>query len=132
LPDFSYSNLPHGQKNYHTMYQCGIFTTQCTKWQWIFHSKALQNIPKLVFLVWKYTIWQLWLQSVRWSQSASTLHFLLFLFWPIGECSPSLILVPEANVMIFSIFMLKKLVKNWRFQLKFLLFRQTKIIITLV
>jgi hypothetical protein len=24
----------------------------------IFHFKALQNLPKLGFLVWKYTIWQ--------------------------------------------------------------------------
>jgi hypothetical protein len=24
----------------------------------IFHSKALQNLPKLGFLVWKQTIWQ--------------------------------------------------------------------------
>jgi hypothetical protein len=26
----------------------------------IFHCKALQNLPKLRFLVWKYTIWQPW------------------------------------------------------------------------
>jgi hypothetical protein len=27
----------------------------------IFYSKALQILPKLVFLVWKLTIWQPWL-----------------------------------------------------------------------
>jgi hypothetical protein len=27
----------------------------------IFRSKALQNLPKLGFLVWKQTIWQPWL-----------------------------------------------------------------------
>jgi hypothetical protein len=26
----------------------------------IFHSKALQNLPKVGFLVWKHTIWQPW------------------------------------------------------------------------
>jgi hypothetical protein len=26
----------------------------------IFHSKTFQNLPKLGFMVWKYTIWQLW------------------------------------------------------------------------
>jgi hypothetical protein len=29
----------------------------------ILHSKALQNLPKLGFLVWKYTIWQHWLTA---------------------------------------------------------------------
>jgi hypothetical protein len=34
-----------------------------SKWAWImytniFHSKALQNLPKWGFLVWKNTIWQ--------------------------------------------------------------------------
>jgi hypothetical protein len=31
----------------------------------IFHSKALPNIPKLGFLVWKYTIWQPWSWNSR-------------------------------------------------------------------
>jgi hypothetical protein len=26
----------------------------------LFHSKALQNLPKLGFFVWKYTMWQHW------------------------------------------------------------------------
>jgi hypothetical protein len=47
---------------------------KCTK---NFHPEAFQNIPKLVFLVWKYTIWQPWvppstilvaLKSHRWVQ----------------------------------------------------------------
>jgi hypothetical protein len=39
-------------------------TIKCTS---IFHSKALQNLPKLGFLVWKQTIWQPWIHgtSVR-------------------------------------------------------------------
>jgi hypothetical protein len=31
------------------------------KYTSIFHSKALQNLPKLGFLVWKQTIWQPWI-----------------------------------------------------------------------
>jgi hypothetical protein len=34
---------------------------ECTK---LFHSKALQNLPKLGFLVWKQTIWQPWFQPI--------------------------------------------------------------------
>jgi hypothetical protein len=30
----------------------------------IYHSKALQNVPKLGFLVRKQTIWQTWRQSL--------------------------------------------------------------------
>jgi hypothetical protein len=33
------------------------------KYTKIFHSKALQNLPKSGFLVWKQTIWQPWLES---------------------------------------------------------------------
>jgi hypothetical protein len=29
----------------------------------IFHSKALQNLPKSFFFVWKYTLWQPWKQT---------------------------------------------------------------------
>jgi hypothetical protein len=39
----------------------------------IFHSKSLQNLPKLVFLVWKYTIWQPFLETKKsrnWNLSA--------------------------------------------------------------
>jgi hypothetical protein len=31
-----------------------------TKFTNIFHCKPLQNLSKVVFLVWKYTIWQPW------------------------------------------------------------------------
>jgi hypothetical protein len=34
------------------------------KYNHIFHSKALQNLPKLEFLVWKQTIWQLCFNSI--------------------------------------------------------------------
>jgi hypothetical protein len=38
-----------------TMYQ------MVTKYTNIFRCKTLQNLPKLVFLVWKYSIWHSWL-----------------------------------------------------------------------
>jgi hypothetical protein len=39
------------------------------KYSSIFHSKALQNLPKLGFLVWKQTIWQPWsAPSFFWSR----------------------------------------------------------------
>jgi hypothetical protein len=34
----------------------------------IFHSKALQNLPKLGLLVWKQTIWQPCLHSPLWTR----------------------------------------------------------------
>jgi hypothetical protein len=43
-------NIPDGRK----MFPMAI------KYNKKFHSNALQNIPKLVFLVWNYTIWQPW------------------------------------------------------------------------
>jgi hypothetical protein len=70
LPDFSWYNVPkRGEKicqmttklpNAHWMYPMVV---KYSKWpdyicNNIFHSKVLQNIPKLVFLVWKETIWQ--------------------------------------------------------------------------
>jgi hypothetical protein len=44
-------------------------TVKYSKWPYvkytsIFHSKALHNLPKLGFLVWKQTIWQRWCGSV--------------------------------------------------------------------
>jgi hypothetical protein len=68
LPDFSWCMIPKPEK----MYQ---MNTNCTKWSWgipnvrtifhtalkfinIFQSKALQNLLRLGFLVWKQTIWQ--------------------------------------------------------------------------
>jgi hypothetical protein len=37
------------------MYQMAL---KCSKYTHTFRSKALQNLPKVVFLVWKYAIWQ--------------------------------------------------------------------------
>jgi hypothetical protein len=72
LPDFSWHNIPKRGSVYQNesqiipncikiyqivlkyMYQVALKYTN------IFHSKAFQNIPKLVFLYWKYTIWQPW------------------------------------------------------------------------
>jgi hypothetical protein len=31
----------------------------------LFHPKALQNLPKLGFFIWKYTIWQTWFTQAR-------------------------------------------------------------------
>jgi hypothetical protein len=43
-------NVPNGRN----IFQMDIEYTN------LFHSKVLQNLPKLGFLVWKYTIWQPW------------------------------------------------------------------------
>jgi hypothetical protein len=58
LPDFSPYNVPKRWKYYQMM-------TQYTKWPQIrrkktkiFYSKALQILPKLGFMEWKYSIWQ--------------------------------------------------------------------------
>jgi hypothetical protein len=68
LPDFSWYMIPKLEK----MYQ---MNTKCIQWArhipnvhkifqmarkyfTIFQSQALQNLPKLGFLVWKQTIWQ--------------------------------------------------------------------------
>jgi hypothetical protein len=70
LPDFSWCNVPKREEVYqmttkytkqlaHLLNRLKIYqiTTKCTN---LFHSKALQNIPTLGILVWKYTIWQPW------------------------------------------------------------------------
>jgi hypothetical protein len=69
LPDFSWHNIPKGGKIYqiittspngHNIYipnDRKIFQVTI-KYTIIFHSKALKNLPKLGFLVWKQTIWQ--------------------------------------------------------------------------
>jgi hypothetical protein len=57
LPDLSWHNIPKPRKIYQngrTVYQMTIQYTN------IFHSKALQNLRKLGFLVWKHIIWQPW------------------------------------------------------------------------
>jgi hypothetical protein len=43
------------QQNGSNIFQMGITSTN------IFHSKALQPLPSLGFLVWKWTIWQPWM-----------------------------------------------------------------------
>jgi hypothetical protein len=48
-------NIPNDHKlyqNVHKIYQIVLKHTN------VFHSKALQNIPKFGYLVWKQTIWQ--------------------------------------------------------------------------
>jgi hypothetical protein len=50
LPNCHRIHIPNDRK----IYQMTITYTS------IFHSKALQNLPKLGFLVWKQTIWQPW------------------------------------------------------------------------
>jgi hypothetical protein len=71
LPDFSLWNVPKRWKNIpndlkitisrvHKIYQINIIYIyqMAIKYINIFHCNSLQNIPKVVFLVWKYTIWQ--------------------------------------------------------------------------
>jgi hypothetical protein len=50
----SYTKLPCIIPNGRKIFQMII------KYHNIFHSKALQNLPKLGFLDWKYAIWQPW------------------------------------------------------------------------
>jgi hypothetical protein len=59
-----YSKWPNNIPNDHTIFQMTIQYTS------IFHSKALQNLPKLGFLVWKQTIWQPWISPHRDDESA--------------------------------------------------------------
>jgi hypothetical protein len=65
LPDFSRRNVPKLGKytKLPRNYQMAVMSS---KWTYnisnLFHSKALHNYPKLGFLVWKYIIWQPWLQ----------------------------------------------------------------------
>jgi hypothetical protein len=66
LPDFSwcmyqdeeiYTKSPQNIQNGRKMDQMAINYTN------IFHCNTLQNLPKMGFLVWKYTIWQTCFQS---------------------------------------------------------------------
>jgi hypothetical protein len=41
---------------------CNIFLL-AIEYAKLYHSKALENLAKMVFLVWKYTIWQPWILS---------------------------------------------------------------------
>jgi hypothetical protein len=73
LPDFSWQNIPKWGKIYliaaklpngHKMYQMDVIYQFQMAIEYIptfsIWNKALQNLPKLEFFVWKYTIWQPW------------------------------------------------------------------------
>jgi hypothetical protein len=47
------------------------------KYAKIYHPKALQNKPQLAFLVWKYTIWQLWAHVFKLLESEFKGQFLI-------------------------------------------------------
>jgi hypothetical protein len=83
LPDFSRRNIPKREKNIpncHKMYQIAI---KYNIWMYnrqngpnntnIFHCRTFQNLPKFGFWVWKYTIWQHWLDmgELSWRGSRS-------------------------------------------------------------
>jgi hypothetical protein len=53
-----YAKLPPNIPNGHNIYQMALNRTHFIKYTNIFHCKTLKNLPKLGFLVWKYTIWQ--------------------------------------------------------------------------
>jgi hypothetical protein len=68
LPDFSWykipkwgkytkwpQNIPNGHKTFPMTVKLDQMVIKHAK---IFHCKTLQNLPKLVFVVWKQTIWQ--------------------------------------------------------------------------
>jgi hypothetical protein len=63
LPDFSWHNIPKRGKRYQIATKLpngrNIFKIAKENTN-LFHSKALQNLSKLRFLVWKRTIWQPW------------------------------------------------------------------------
>jgi hypothetical protein len=83
LPDFSRHNLPKRGKNIPTGHNItkwpwnipnGCKTLQMTiKYTNIFPFKAIQNLPKLIFMVWKYTIWQPWSQECWCTRAAQCL-----------------------------------------------------------
>jgi hypothetical protein len=68
LPDFSWYSIPKRGKIYPIItklhkWPCNIpndskIFQKAITYTIIFYSKALQNLPKLEFLVWKQTIWQ--------------------------------------------------------------------------
>jgi hypothetical protein len=70
LPDFYWYNIPKLGKIYqitmkYTKWPQNIpngrtIDQMALKYRNICHCKSLHNLPKLGFLVWKYTIWQPW------------------------------------------------------------------------
>jgi hypothetical protein len=73
-----YTKLPYIVPNGYNILQMII------KYNNIFHSKAIQNLPKLGFLVWKQTIWQ-----------PRQNHFFLS---PEEKCSICFNLIPDLNL----------------------------------
>jgi hypothetical protein len=68
-------NIPNDNKVYQMALKCIN----------IFHWKTLQNLPKWVILVWKYTIWQPWIRAawnveVKFSGFASAVRFLAHMY----------------------------------------------------
>jgi hypothetical protein len=57
----TYTKLPQNIPNGHKITSNGRKIDQiCIKYTNILHCKTLQILPKLQFLVWKYSIWQPW------------------------------------------------------------------------
>jgi hypothetical protein len=89
LPDFSWHNIPKRGKIYQItttlpnghkigMPDDRIIFQMTTKYTSIFHSKALQNLPKFEFLVWKQTIWQPWLWAPLYDWRGTGLYLVCF------------------------------------------------------
>jgi hypothetical protein len=86
LPDFSWHNVPKPGRIYVItskiknsnkicqMYIVCIFQMDI-EYTNLFHSKTLQNLPKMGFWVWKYTIWQTWQIYVAINSKARAMHF---------------------------------------------------------
>jgi hypothetical protein len=67
----------------------------------IFHSKALNNLPKLEFSVWKYTIWQPWCAPVGFSVIwiLKLFRFVRIILIPVHACKDVKIYISKiANV----------------------------------
>jgi hypothetical protein len=92
LPDVSWHNIPKTWKinqivtklpNFRKIYQMAVIYSKLhRKYAKIFRSKSLQILPKLGYLVRKYTIWQPWCRRLRSAQTGSRILLLnILVFW---------------------------------------------------
>jgi hypothetical protein len=94
LPNFSRYKIPKRGKIYQMITKCTKLPQKipngrkidqtAKKYTNIFNCKTLHNLPKLGFLVWKYTIWQPWQEVIVVLQVqflASRLNWGLLVFW---------------------------------------------------
>jgi hypothetical protein len=107
LPDFSWNNIPECEKIYqltikllngHKLYKMAVNILQMDiTYTNIFDFKALQNLPKLGFLVWKYTIWQpcFWDDPFRINVKYENRE--LISWWRVGLSIKNILTAPHAQ-----------------------------------